>query len=56
MAKDKLRNTGELQWADVHHSWSKEDFKAIIRISRTTFNFILDGFYEDLVLTSTNLK
>ena len=56
MAKDKLRNTEKLQWADVHHSWSKEDFKAIIRISRTTFNFILDGFYEDLVLTSTNLK
>ena len=32
-AKDKLRDTGKLWWADVYHKWSEEDFKA------RTFNF-----------------
>ena len=27
-----------------------------MRINRTTFNFILDGIYEDIILTPTNLK
>ena len=55
-AKDKLRNTGKLWWADVYHNCNEEDFKAKIRINPTTSYFILDGFYEDLVLTPTNLK
>ena len=55
-AKDKLRDTGKLQWADVHRSWREEDFKAKIRINCTTFNFILDGNYADIFLTPANLK
>ena len=27
-AKDKLRDTGKLWWANVYRNWSKEDFKA----------------------------
>ena len=27
-----------------------------MRINRTKFNFILDGIYEDIILTPTNLK
>ena len=27
-----------------------------MRINRTTFNFIIDGIYEDIVLTPTNLE
>ena len=53
-AKDKLRDTG--WWADVYRDWSQEDFKAKMRINCTIFNFILDGIYEDIILTSTNLK
>ena len=55
-AKDKHRDTGKLWWADVYHNWSEEDFKAKMPINRTTFNFILDGIYEDIILTPTNLK
>ena len=55
-AKDKLRDTGKLWWADVYRNWSEEDFKPKMRINRTTFNFILDGIYEDIILTPTNLK
>ena len=55
-AKDKLRDTGKLWWADVYRNWSEEDFKAKMRINRTAFNFILDGIYKDLILTPTNLK
>ena len=55
-AKDKLRYTGKLCWADVYRNWSEEDFKAKMRINRATFNFILDGIYEDIILTPTNLK
>ena len=55
-AKDKLRDTGKLCWADVYRNWSEEDFKAKMRINRATFNFILDGIYEDIILTPTNLK
>ena len=33
------------------------NFKAKMRINRTTFNFILDEYiYEDIILTPTNLK
>ena len=53
-AKDKLRDTG--WWADVYRDWSQEGFKVKMRINCTTFNVILDGIYEDIVLTSTNLK
>ena len=55
-AKDKLRDTGKLWWADVYRNWSEEDFKAKMRINRATCNFILDGIYEDIILTPTNLK
>ena len=55
-AKDKLRDAGKLWWADVYRNWSEEDFKPKMRINRTTFNFILDGIYEDIILTPTNLK
>ena len=55
-AKDKLRDTGKLCWADVYRNWSEEDFKAKMRINRATCNFILDGIYEDIILTPTNLK
>ena len=55
-SKDKLRVTGKLWWADVYRNWSKEDFEAKIRINCTPFNFILDGIYEDIILTRTNLK
>ena len=27
-AKDKLRGTGKLWWADVYRNWSEQDFKA----------------------------
>ena len=43
-------------WADVYRNCSEDDFKAKMRINRTTFNFIFDGIYEDIILTSTNLK
>ena len=55
-AKDKPRDTGKFWCADVYRNWSEEDFKAKIRINCTTFNFMLDGIYEDLILTPTNLK
>ena len=55
-AKDKLRDAGKLWWADVYRNWSEQDFKPKMRINRTTFNFILDGIYEDIILTPTNLK
>ena len=55
-AKDKLRGTGKLWWADVYRNWSEEGFKAKMRINRTTFNFIPDGIYENITLTPTNLK
>ena len=55
-AKDKLGDTEKLWWADVYRNWSEEDFKAKMRIYRTIFNFILDGIYEDIILTTTNLK
>ena len=40
----------------MYRNWSEEDFKAKMPINRTTFNFILDGIYEDIILTPTNLK
>ena len=40
----------------MYRNCSEEDFKARMRINRTTFNFILDGIYEDIILTPTNLK
>ena len=55
-AKDILRDTGKLQWANVYCNWSMGDFKVKMRINRTTFNFVLDGIYEDIILTPTNLK
>ena len=55
-AKDKLRYTGKLCWADVYCNWSEEDFKAKMRINRGTFSFILDGIYEEIISTTTNLK
>ena len=55
-AKDKLRDTGKLWWADVYRNWSEEDFKAKMRINRGTFSFILDGIYEEIISTTTNLK
>ena len=54
--KDKHTDTGKLWWAKVYRNRSEEDFKAKMRINRTTFNFILDGIYEDIILTPTNLK
>ena len=55
-AKDLLRDTGKLWWANVYCNWSMGDFKGKMRINRTTFNFALDGIYEDIILTLTNLK
>ena len=55
-AKDKLRDTGKLCWADVCRNWSEEDFKAKMRINRGTFSFVLDGIYEEIISTATNLK
>ena len=55
-AKDKPRETETFWCADVYHNWSEEDFKAKMWINCTTFNFMLDGIYEDLILTPTNLK
>ena len=48
--------TGKLRRADVYCNWSEEDFKVKMRINRTTFNFILDGICEDIILAPTNLK
>ena len=55
-AKDLLRDTGKLWWVNVYCNWSMGDFKGKMRINRTTFNFALDGIYEDIILTLTNLK
>ena len=55
-AKDKLRDTQKLWWGDVYRNWSEKDFKAKMQINRTTLNFILDGIYDDIILTPTNLK
>ena len=55
-AKDLLRDTGKLWWANVYCNSSMGDFKVKMRINRTTFNFALDGIYEDIILTPTNLK
>ena len=52
--KDKLGDIGILWWADVYRNWSEEDFKTKMRINRTAFNYILDGIYEDIILTPTN--
>ena len=40
----------------MYRNWSEEDFKVKMRINRTTFNFILDGICEDIILAPTNLK
>ena len=37
-------------------NWSEEDFKAKMRINRGTFSFVLDGIYEEIISTATNLK
>ena len=55
-AKDKFRDTRKLWWDDVYRNWSEEDFKAKMRVNRTTFNFVRDGICEDIILTPTNLK
>ena len=48
--------TGKLWWVDKYRNWSKEDFKAKMQINCAIFNLILDGIYEDIILTPTNLK
>ena len=45
-----------MRWADVNRNWNEEDFKAKMQINGTTFNFIFDGIYEDIILTPRNLK
>ena len=40
----------------MYRNWSEEDFKAKMRVNRTTFNFVRDGICEDIILTPTNLK
>ena len=54
--KDKCRDTGKLRWEDVYNYKMDEGFKRKIRINRETFNFVLNGTHDDIVMSPTNLR
>ena len=43
-----------MQWDDLYQNRSKEEFVEKMRITRDTFNLILNALYEELLLKPSN--
>ena len=48
------RNLQKMQWDDLYRNRSKEEFVEKMRITRDTFNLILNALYEELLLKPSN--
>ena len=53
---DNDREIRKLQWEELYRQKSNDEFADKMRISRTTFNTILNNMWNQLVLHSTNFK
>ena len=50
------RNLRKQQWDELYRQKSDDEFVEKMRITRTTFNNLLNILWDELVLTPTNLK
>ena len=53
---DKDRDIGKLQWGELYYRRSEADFVEKMRISRITFNNILEKIRDKIELQPTHLK
>ena len=53
---DRNRDLRKEQWDDLYRQKSNDEFKEKMRITRATFDYILNILWDELVLTPTNFK
>ena len=53
---DRDRDARKLRWEDLFYRSSEEEFKEKMRVSRATFDFLVQTMWDDLILVPTNWK